>query len=231
MKVLIRADASATIGTGHVMRCAALGMRLMAYGVSVHFICIDLYDGLAAWLRERNFDLTVLSANDIDNWRTDLYATQKVASKIGRVDLLIVDHCELDQLWESGMRTHARRIMVADDLADRNNDCDLLLDQNLHEDAQNRYKQRIPKDALPFLGPKYALLRTEFDKEGLERIRDGSVRRLLIFFGGTDPGNQTIKVIHALKALGSRAPQSDIVLGPSNPQHHHQMVHLGATFQ
>lgn len=115
------------------------------------------------------------------------------------------------------MRPHTRRILVIDDLADRDHDCDLLLDQNLHEDAQSRYKQRVPHAALQFLGPQYALLRFEFDEHGLERTRDGSVKRLLVFFGGTDLGNQTIKVIDALRALGSRAPESTIVLGPIYP--------------
>jgi UDP-2,4-diacetamido-2,4,6-trideoxy-beta-L-altropyranose hydrolase len=41
--------------------------------------------------------------------------------------------------------------------------------------------------------------------------------RLLVFFGGTDPGNQTINVIEALRALGARVPESTIVLGPAYP--------------
>jgi UDP-2,4-diacetamido-2,4,6-trideoxy-beta-L-altropyranose hydrolase len=217
MIVLIRADATSETGTGHVMRCAALGMRIMTRGALVHFVCIGLPGRLAVWLRDRGFGLTILPAADITDWRSDLAATCEVVCQVGHADLLIVDHYGLERAWESGMRPHARRILVIDDLADRDHDCDLLLDQNLHEDARSRYKQRVPHAALQFLGPQYALLRTEFDEHGLERIRDGNVKQLLVFFGGTDPGNQTIKVIDALRALGSRAPESTIVLGPTYP--------------
>lgn len=217
MIVLIRADATMETGSGHVMRCAALGMRLMAHGSQVHFVCAGLPGQLAEWLHHRGFGVATLPAADIPDWSADLAATGDVARRIGHADLLIVDHYGLDQRWESGMRRYARRILAIDDLADRDHDCDLLLDQNLHDNAQNRYKQRVPEGILQFLGPQYALLRTEFDRHGLERIRDGSVKQLLVFFGGTDPGNQTIKVINALRALGSRAPGSTIVLGHAHP--------------
>lgn len=217
MIVLIRADATQEIGSGHVMRCAALGMRLMARGAQVHFVCVGVHDRLAAWLRDRGFGLAVLPAADIVDWRADLAATSEVARQVGHADLLIVDHYGLERAWESVMRPYARRILVIDDLADRDHDCDLLLDQNLHEDAESLYKQRVPQGALQFLGPQYALLRAEFDEPRLERARDGCVKRLLVFFGGTDPGNQTIKVIDALRALGYRAPESTIVLGPAHP--------------
>lgn len=217
MIVLIRADATPEIGSGHVMRCAALGVRMMARGAMVHFVCIDIHGRLASWLRDSGFGLTVLSAAGVPDWRADLEATSGVACQIGHADLVIVDHYGLERQWESGMRPYARRILVIDDLADRDHDCDLLLDQNLHDDAEGRYKRRLPQGALQFLGPKYALLRTEFDGHALDRTRDGTVDRLLVFFGGTDLGNQTIKVIEALRVLGTRAPKCQIVLGPAYP--------------
>lgn len=39
MRVLIRADASFAIGTGHVMRCLTLARALRAKGSNVSFIC------------------------------------------------------------------------------------------------------------------------------------------------------------------------------------------------
>lgn len=215
--VLIRADANLEIGSGHVMRCAALGMRLMARGVKVHFVCVDLPPRLAVTLRDMRFSVTAIRADDIADWRADLAATTVIAGLIGHIDWLIVDQYQLGSAWESGMRPHVRRILVIDDLADRSHDCDLLLDQNLHYDAKGRYAPLVPHGTIQYLGPQYALLRPEFDQPGLQRSRDGSVKRLLVFFGGTDPGNRTIKVIEALRALGSFAPECMIVLGPAHP--------------
>lgn len=216
MIVLIRVDANLLIGTGHVMRCAALGARL-SMGSGVHFVCVDCPDGLRYWLIRHGYRLTNLPGSAIGNWEDDLHATREIALDLGPIDLLIVDHYGLGKLWERGMRPYTKRILVIDDLANRDHDCDFLLDQNLHKDSQDRYQLRVPLGTRQFLGPQYALLRIEFDDYRLDRTRDGTVKRLLVFFGGTDHGNQTIKVINALRALGSRSPQCVIVLGPAHP--------------
>lgn len=218
MTTLIRADATLDIGTGHVMRCAALGKRLLARGEQVHFVSSALPDRLREWLVDSGFGLTIFQHFDVKNWQIDLIDTLAVARRIGPVDLLIVDHCAIERSWEQGMRDQVRRIMVIDDLATRYHDCDLLLDQNLRSDAM-RYAHLLPHGTLQFLGPQYALLRPEFDTPGLLRVRSGKIARLLVFFGGTDPGNQTAKVIDALHSLGSRAPGVTFVLGPAYPDH------------
>jgi len=226
MRIFIRADATLETGTGHVMRCAALGARMMAHGARVHFVCVDLPEPLADGLRNRGFELTILPSSEVADGYADLVKTTEVVRQAGPADLLIVDHYRLDRAWESGMRPYTKRILVIDDLADRDHDCDLLLDQNLREDAQNRYNQRVPAGTLQFIGPRYALLRTEFDQQGLDRVRDGNIKQLLVFFGGSDPGNQTIKVIAALRALGSSAPESIFVLGAINACR--DMIHRSA---
>jgi UDP-2,4-diacetamido-2,4,6-trideoxy-beta-L-altropyranose hydrolase len=217
MIVLIRADATPEIGTGHVMRCAALGTRLTGKGARVHFVCAALPENLRAWLHGNSFGLSVIDGVDTSGWRADLAATARIAARIGPVDLLVVDHYRLAREWETGLRGQVRRILAIDDLADRAHDCDLLLDQNLHDHADTRYAHLLPAKAMQFLGPQYALLRTEFDAPDLVRARDGNIKRLLVFFGGTDPGNQTAKVIAALRNIGDRAPASTLVLGPAHP--------------
>ena len=217
MIVLVRADATAAMGTGHVMRCAALGMRLMARGATAHFVCAGLNAELGKWLIDRNFGLTSLPHPDAFGWRKDVAATGEVARRLGHIDLLIVDHYGLEQQWEQAIRPYVCRILVIDDLANRNHDCDYLLDQNLRDDSILRYARCVPHGSQQFLGPQYALLRPEFDEADLERTRDGNVAHLLVFFGGTDPGDQTLKVLDALRALGQMAPRSVLVLGPAHP--------------
>ena len=59
------------------------------------------------------------------------------------------------------MRDSCQRIMCIDDLADRQHDCDLLLDQTPGRGG-NDYSNLIPDHARQLLGAKYALLRSEF---------------------------------------------------------------------
>ena len=217
MIVLIRADATLDSGTGHVMRCAALGIRLAARGVQVNFACATLPPSLEEWLRARDLRVHLLPDVKYGDWQADLRQTAVVASKVGGVDLLVVDHYGLGHEWEHGMRDNAHRILVIDDLADRDHDCDLLLDQNLRADAATRYGGRVQAGTRQFIGPRFALLRTEFDDPALLRRRDGALRQLLVIFGGTDPGYQSLKVIDALRLLGESAPTTMLVLGPAHP--------------
>ena len=81
--------------------------------------------------------------------------------------------------------------MVIDDLADRYHDCDLLLDQNLVYNFKNRYNNLLPKKSNLLLGPRYALLDTQYLKLHKKINRSGSIKRVIIFFGDTDQKNLT----------------------------------------
>lgn len=228
MNVLMRADASLESGTGHVMRCAALGLRLQEKGSEIHFACAALPDGLLDWLESRGMQVHMIETVAIVDSAYDLAQSSEISRRIGSIDLLVVDHYGLGKDWERAMRIHARRIFAIDDLADRDHDCDVLLDQNLREDASTRYMARIPATARQFIGPRFALLRKEFDDPALLRVRDGVLRQLLVFFGGTDPGNQSLKVIEALKLLGGNAPRTTLVLGLGVAHVQRDLVHAQA---
>ena len=47
-------------------------------------------------------------------------------------------------------------------------------------------------------------------------IKTGKVKRILIFLGGSDPGNVTKKVLEAIKCLNYDLNQIDVVIGHQN---------------
>jgi UDP-2,4-diacetamido-2,4,6-trideoxy-beta-L-altropyranose hydrolase len=109
--------------------------------------------------------------------------------------------------------------MVIDDLANRPHECDLLLDQNYYRDLDSRYQGLVPEQCVTLLGPEYVLLRPEFTQARARlRARDGTVRRILVFFGGSDPTNETEKVMEALSLLGRPDIEVDVVVGLANPK-------------
>jgi UDP-2,4-diacetamido-2,4,6-trideoxy-beta-L-altropyranose hydrolase len=133
-------------------------------------------------------------------------------------DWLIVDHYALDARWESALRRTARQIMVIDDIADRQHDCDVLLDQNFYADMQTRYTGKVPSHCQLLLGPRYALLRDEFRKLREQvKPRTGPVKRILVFFGGVDAGNYTGRTIEALAEMGAKEAHVDVVIGAQHP--------------
>jgi UDP-2,4-diacetamido-2,4,6-trideoxy-beta-L-altropyranose hydrolase len=113
--------------------------------------------------------------------------------------------------------SHVGKLMVIDDLANRKHKCDILLDQNYLEDYGGRYEGLAPNHCLQLLGPKYVLLRKEFnDALEIPIKRDGSIRNILVFYGGTDPTNETLKTLKALSKLNFKIKTIEVIVGSSN---------------
>jgi UDP-2,4-diacetamido-2,4,6-trideoxy-beta-L-altropyranose hydrolase len=151
------------------------------------------------------------------DWQND--ARQTAAYLVRRPDWLVVDHYAIDRNWEEVLRTHCRKLMVIDDLADRSHDCDVLLDQNFLPGSELRYKTLVPRGAHTLIGPRYALLRSEFALNGSDfpERAHGDILRLLVMFGGADQGRQTEKVLRLLAGVSWQGPV-DVVAGPLYPE-------------
>ena len=135
------------------------------------------------------------------HWQTDAQQTGNVLATL-KPDWLVVDHYALDRQWEMALKPHYGKLMVIDDLADRDHACDLLLDQNLGRQPEG-YAKLVPAQCQALTGPRYALLRPEFSAlraYSLQRRQNNSaIRQLLITMGGVDRTNATAQVLQALK--------------------------------
>ena len=227
----IRVDSSEQIGSGHLMRCLTLAERLRKDGTDVHFISRDLAGSLHRLVEEHGFLLHLLPQHEVDPnltgytaWLTvpqvvDAEETGEILSRMQPVSRLIVDSYALDAVWEQRLRPLVREIFVIDDLANRRHDCDMLLDQNFYREMRHRYDGVVPPACKLLLGPSHALLREEFyeAREHL-RERDGILRRILVFYGGSDTTGETEKAIRALLQLQLPSVAVDVVVGGSNPR-------------
>ena len=231
MKIAIRVDASSRIGTGHFMRCLTLADALKQSGAQVRFISRHLPEHLRSMLAEHGHEFVSFngpkSKGVVDdlahaNW-LGVSQSQDAADSIQVLsdrtwDWLIVDHYALDARWESALRRTAKQIMAIDDIADRQHDCDMLLDLNYYSDMSARYSDKVPSHCQLLLGPRYALLRDEF-RQLREQVqpRTGIVKRILVFFGGIDADNHTGSVIKVLAVLGVKELHVDVVIGVRHP--------------
>lgn len=244
MTVAIRTDASVEIGTGHVTRCLTLANELRERGADVEFVCREHPGHLCGSIELAGYRVNRLPPPGAaraqgspahGHWLgvsqdVDARETRSILGKGKRLRWIVVDHYSLDESWETAMRSVADRVMVIDDLADRRHDCDLLLDQNYYRDLESRYDGLVPSGCRKLLGPRYALLRREFiELRRKLRNRDGAVRRILVFFGGTDPTNETAKAIQSVAALNRPDIEVDVVVGESNPNRDQIASVCGAT--
>lgn len=197
MKVIIRADASVDIGSGHVMRCLTIADKLRERGHEVVFFMLPLTGNLIGLAESRGF---------------------RVVGQMEPAHLCIIDHYGIDRKWEREIRSLVKKIVVIDDLANREHDCDVILDQNMVPDYERRYDALVPAHCVKLLGPQYLILRDEFIRvRNRKRPRSGKVRKLLIFMGGSDPTGETLKVLKALEEHGQPFERVDVVVGAANP--------------
>lgn len=238
MLAVIRADASTSIGSGHVMRCLTLAHRLKKEkNAKVVFVMRVLPGNLIGVVEKQGFEvLKLLPANqkyslngyglwlmvpmEVDARQTiDLLQPYLREHGCDVVDRLIVDSYALDEQWELMLRPYCREIMVIDDLANRRHDCDILLDQNFYLNKDVRYAGLVPEHCKMLLGPEHALLREEFyEAKKHLRKRDCTIKNILVFYGGSDLTNETEKAIKALVQLYDEGYNftADIITGVSN---------------
>lgn len=233
---IIRVDSSYQIGTGHVMRCLTLANQLKLKGHQVEFVCRDLPGNIADQIKQQfpvhllAFDASKYREENYTNeyaywlgvdWQQDANETKAMIQE-RKIDTLIIDHYGLDVKWQKALRSCTQKIMVIDDLANRQHDCDILLDQNYYQDLETRYDKLLPTQCKKLLGPKHALLRPEFKTIRERRLALGKdkmteVKRILLFMGGTDPGNVTLKVLQNFPGVDAFSGQVDVVVGRNNP--------------
>jgi UDP-2,4-diacetamido-2,4,6-trideoxy-beta-L-altropyranose hydrolase len=231
MNVAIRADASSRMGTGHVMRCLALAGAVQARGAQPTFICREHPGNLIATLRERSLPVAVLpaparrastTAEDYADWLgvpESADADETVATLAGvNPDWLVVDHYSLGIEWERRLRPHAATVLAIDDLI-RPHDCDALLDQNYSAQDERRYQGLVPGPCRVLSGPRYALLDSMYaNRRDARPARDGTVRRVLVYFGGVDPFNLSGLALAALSAPEFAHLTVDLVIGTNHSQ-------------
>jgi UDP-2,4-diacetamido-2,4,6-trideoxy-beta-L-altropyranose hydrolase len=215
IRIVIRTDASPEIGIGHMMRCLTLADMLYETGAEISFVSRSLPLDLRHVLGRRPYTLY-----DLDNTGTgDAEETISIIQNLPKpLDWLIVDHYSIDWIWERKLRPYFGHICVIDDLANRIHECDLLLDQNYYRNLDTRYDHLVPKHCRMLLGPAYALLRPEIKKAAYLAAARTSVNRLLVTFGGSDPTDETSKVLAILEQGYWNDLHVDVVVGNLNPR-------------
>ena len=234
MQVTFRTDASLEIGNGHVMRCLTLADALQRNGAQCRFICRAHAGHLMEQISQLGHEVVALpapeftigTAQDSDysvwlgaEWQDDADATRDALNGV-RPDWLIVDHYSLDIAWEQMLRAHCKKLMVIDDLANRDHDCEMLLDQNLGRQGSD-YGKHVPPKCRLMIGPRYALLKPGFftlRAESLARRETPQLKTILVAMGGVDRTDVTSRVLLALKACSLPVHiRISVVMGPNAP--------------
>ena len=137
MNVLFRVDASKDIGIGHLMRCRTFALYLKRIPeTKIIFVCNKIESNCLTILEEDSFKVIQIGSDalfkknesNINFQNLDANLTINSIQNVN-VDLCVVDHYELNKIWENKVRPYVSTILVIDDLANREHEADYLLDQ------------------------------------------------------------------------------------------------------
>ena len=209
--LVIRADAGSSIGTGHVMRCLALGQAWQDLGGEITLVSRDLPPMLAERMKREGFRVELVSVSpggDSDAEETAAFISSSSAETV------VVDGYHFSPSYCQNIRDSGCRVVVIDDFGQACR-ADMILNQNLYASADDY--PSLEYDTTLLAGSRYALLRREFkdycDIPG--RIRT-SPNRILVSCGGSDPRNATEQILKSLGDSAARNHHVTVVVGGNN---------------
>jgi UDP-2,4-diacetamido-2,4,6-trideoxy-beta-L-altropyranose hydrolase len=187
-----------------VVRCATLAGELIGRGWRATLAARELPPALGSSLAGQGIE--VLTLPELDSEAEAAY----LGDELGHVDVVVTDNYGVGATWQRRAAIWATLVVAIDDLADRPQAVQVLLNQNLGVDDA-RYIGLVDPDATLLTGPTYALLRPAFAaaREHLRR-RTGSVKRILVFMSGADQDNVTLTAARAAATTGVAV---DVVVG------------------
>lgn len=220
--LLLRADATAQIGTGHVMRCLALAQAWQERGGRAVFLSHCESEELRGRILSDDFDLIPLERSHPDPF--DLEYTvgilHQLSTKPDTHDTwLVADGYHFDGVYQKEIKKIGYPLLMIDDYGHLNH-CyaDVVLNQNVSS-TRFLYKNCAPGTLL-LLGPQYTLIRREFQPWRDQRRKFPDVAyRILVTMGGADPNNLTLEVLRTLRRLTLPDLEVKVIIGHANPNY------------
>ena len=217
-RLLIRADAGPKMGTGHVMRCLALGQAWQKMGGQVTIITSSLPARLAMRINTEEFELEMLPAD-----RSPQEEIQIFNDHIARQnpDWVVLDGYQFDDFYQESICLNGSRLLVVDDFGHGNHaGADAIFNQNVYAEIEDYTLQKKSQDIIA--GLEFVLIRDEFDLDhgppaSNRKIAMGNAKRILVTFGGADPHNTTLDVIRVLDQCAEAGTSVDVIVGHCNP--------------
>lgn len=211
--LIIRADASIAMGTGHVMRCLALAQAWQHAGGDAIFAMAESTPAIAQRLRVEGIGTTIVnslpgSADDANE--VSAFAVERQAQ------WLVVDGYQFSSAYQRSMKDAGLQLLSIDDMGQCAPYCaDFVLNQNVYACSDTYRDCCAPTTAL--LGPRFALLRREFlPWRSWQRQFAPVAKRLLITMGGSDPQNVSAWILNAAARLNLNGVEITVVIGGSN---------------
>ena len=206
LKICFITDGGGAYGLGHVQQSTTFAQEL-AKVAKINFITKS--DSTIVSLINKCGFIVFQEKNDEQIYLS--LATQDP-------DIIIFDKIDVSEQLVLRIKGSLKaKIVIFTNLSGANKYADIAVLADIGSSFENMHVLDKETGTRCFYGPKYWVLRPEF-RGPLKRIkaRPGTIRRILLIFGGSDPGNLTVKALHQTLKLDP-SYKTDIILGASYP--------------
>jgi len=205
--VVVRVDANAPIGMGHITRCHVLANALQERGLAPALFLTRDYSAAVEFLESRRLPYRILGAEmDFASECAEMRRTAlDVGARVLLFDLLDVTEELVEKTCPEGVLS----VVLLDHLDPPTIRKGLVFNHNVVYGAST-HPTRSQQDYLA--GASYVLLDPVFAEASRKSYFRESVSRLFLNQGGGDPFNLTTKILRALKPLRDQL-KIEVVLG------------------
>lgn len=210
--LLARADAGGRMASGHLVRTLALAQAWESLGGRAVLVARCASGDAPASVAASGIELV------------DAPASHPAEADAGFLASLIrsrgaswvsCDGYHFDAGYTGRLRREGAKVLVLDDVATAPlYDADAILNQNIRAE---RLTYTCAGPTAMLLGPGFALLRPEFLGRAARDRSSSQAVRVLVTMGGSDPDNQTARVLRALDAVEAPALEVTVIVGNTNP--------------
>ena len=211
--LLIRADASPDIGTGHVMRSLALAQCWQDAGGDVLFAMARSTKAIRSRLITENCALNSIQATPGSREDADYILQQALRLN---AEWIVIDGYNFDTEYLKQIKSEGHKILFIDD----EGKCvryvsDAVLNQNITA-LESWYTLREPGTQL-LLGPQFCLLRREFSQWRRWKREIPQVgRKVLVTLGGSTPAEAALRIIESIQTLNIEELNIVLAIGGSS---------------
>ena len=196
---MIRADATPTMGAGHIMRCLALAQAWKRSKGDVVFVSAATVPLALERIRREGFEVELLRTEA--GSREDATFTRAIV-EARQTRWMAIDGYHFSADYVNAVQTNGSKVLLIDDVGRLSAVADVILNQNLHATAA-MYPGRDRKTSL-LLGTRFVMLRKEFI-DGPEQARQipRIAAKILVTFGGGMQQTALNEMLRAVTVFGS----------------------------
>lgn len=186
--LLIRADGNPEIGTGHIMRCLSLADAFREKGREIIFVTAEPH--FRPVIQRRGYPCLVLGTS-YDQMEREVPLVRSILAE-RQPELVILDSYFATASYMKAIKDVAPLLYI-DDRNAYDYPVNAVVNYNIYGP-----EMPYPQDKACFLGPRYALLRKEFQGLGEHVIKE-QMANILISTGGTDPYHVALRCAEYLQ--------------------------------